>query len=238
MIYFVNYRISLGLPNYFPKDKIIVNTINPHSYCVAKKDIEFEKALLNSDYLFPDGIGIVWAVKFLYNFEIQKISGFDVHFHFLNSLNNRGCGKVFYLGSSNETLTLIKSKVCQEFPNLTLDFFSPPFKSDFTYEENMDMISRINFFKPDLLFVGMTAPKQEKWVSCHRELIYTNVICSVGAVFDFYAGTVKRPSNAWIKLGLEWFIRFLNEPKRLWKRNLISTPKFIFEMLRIKINLF
>jgi len=84
------------------------------------------------------------------------------------------------------------------------------------------------------LFVGMTAPKQEKWVQEQHNNLDTSIICSIGAVFDFYADTVKRPSKFWIKLGLEWLPRFLKEPKRLAKRNLISTPKFIADVLSQK----
>ena len=99
------------------------------------------------------------------------------------------------------------------------------------------MVMAINNFKPDILFVGMTAPKQEKWVFVNKENIDANTIVSVGAVFDFYAGTVRRSSPFWIKLGLEWLPRFLREPKRLAKRNLVSTPKFILQVLYLnKIN--
>jgi len=80
----------------------------------------------------------------------------------------------------------------------------------------------------------MTAPKQEKWVFTNNKNINAKLICSIGAVFDFYAGNVNRPSNFWISLGLEWFPRFLHEPIRLAKRNLISTPKFIIQIFYMK----
>ena len=97
------------------------------------------------------------------------------------------------------------------------------------------MLEKVNHFKPDILFVGMTAPKQEKWVHLNKNILDVQIITSIGAVFDFYAGTVNRSSQFWILLGLEWLPRFLREPKRLAKRNLISTPKFLLEVVWYKI---
>ena len=97
------------------------------------------------------------------------------------------------------------------------------------------MIEAINNFKPEVLFVGMTAPKQEMWVQAHKELLKVHVVACIGAAFDFYAGTVKRPGLFWIKLGLEWFIRLLREPKRLWKRNFVSTPLFLWDVIKEKL---
>jgi N-acetylglucosaminyldiphosphoundecaprenol N-acetyl-beta-D-mannosaminyltransferase len=97
------------------------------------------------------------------------------------------------------------------------------------------MISAINNFAPDILFVGMTAPKQEKWVYLNKSQINAKIICSIGAVFDFYSGNIKRPNQFWINLGLEWLIRFLKEPRRLFNRNFISTPLFLFYVLKAKL---
>jgi N-acetylglucosaminyldiphosphoundecaprenol N-acetyl-beta-D-mannosaminyltransferase len=90
-------------------------------------------------------------------------------------------------------------------------------------------------FIPDVLFVGMTAPKQEKWVDANKHRLKVKNIASIGAVFDFYAGNVKRSSPFWISLGLEWLPRFLKEPRRLARRNLISTPTFIADVLKQKM---
>lgn len=213
--------------------KIIINTINPHSYCISKKEVVFQESLKNSDVLLPDGIGIVWASQFLLGKKIKKIAGADVHLHFLNMANQHNL-KVFYLGASDETLSKIKKRITIEFPNCNVATFSPPFKSNFSDQENEIMFQQINLVQPDILFVGMTAPKQEKWVYQNEVNINATIICSIGAVFDFYAGTVKRSSPFWINIGLEWLPRLLKEPRRLFYRNFISTPKFIFEVLSIK----
>ena len=218
------------------KDKMIINTINPHSYVVSKNDPLFKQALKNSDVLIPDGSGIVLAANFLYKEKIKKIAGADLHEFLLQKIDNEN-GKVFYLGSSNYTLNKIKERIKKEYPNILVKTFSPPYKPEFNEEENLEMITKINSFKPDVLFVGMTAPKQEKWLETNKDKLNFKIAACIGAVFDFYAGTVKRPSQFWIDMHLEWLPRFLKEPKRLWRRNFISTPIFLKDLLLAKINL-
>lgn len=213
----------------------IINTINPHSYCVAQEDETFAKALLTSEYLMPDGSGIVLAKKILQGKRIKKIAGADIHDFLLQKANENGW-KVFYLGASESTLELIKNRALKEYPNIKLSNYSPPYKPEFSEEDTAKMIQQVNDFKPDVLFVGMTAPKQEKWVYENRDQLEATTITSIGAVFDFYAGTVKRSGKIWINLGLEWLPRLVREPKRLWRRNFISTPLFLWYLTKAKLN--
>jgi hypothetical protein len=97
------------------------------------------------------------------------------------------------------------------------------------------MLAAVNAVSPDVLFIGMTAPKQEKWAFEHKGFLQAQTICSIGAVFDFYAGTVKRPSAFWISLRLEWLIRLIKEPRRMWKRYLYYGPVFIAYILQKKV---
>ena len=210
------------------EERQVVNTINPHSYVVAKSDGLFREALHHSDVLLPDGSGIVLAAKVLKHENIRKIAGADLHAHLLQLLEERG-GRCFYMGASGETLEKIKARLEREYPNITVGCYSPPYKSEFSTEENAMML------EADVLFVGMTAPKQEKWVYANKERINARLICSIGAVFDFYAGTVQRPGAFWIDWHLEWLPRLLQEPRRLWKRNLISTPLFLFDIFYLKL---
>ncbi|MGB5418845.1 WecB/TagA/CpsF family glycosyltransferase [Algibacter sp.] len=212
----------------------IINTINPHSYCITKKDKAFETALKNADVLLPDGVGIVLAAKILNKKRIQKIAGYDVFMHLMAHLNTTK-GTCFFLGASNETLEKIKKKTTVEYPNVSVHAYSPPYKTQFSEADSKQMYEQVNAVKPDVLFVGMTAPKQEKWVDTFKDHLDANIICSIGAVFDFYAGNVKRSSPFWISLGLEWLPRFLKEPRRLAERNLISTPKFLLEIFSHKL---
>lgn len=214
--------------------KQMVNTINPHSFCVAEEDTKFKAALKRSDILLPDGIGIVLAAKILKGKRISKIAGADLHKYCLEQASKEG-KSVFYLGAAPSTLEKIKARLEVEYPGLKAGFYSPPYKTEFSEEDNQKMINEVNGFQPDFLFVGMTAPKQEKWIYEHFDQLQVKTTCAIGAVFDFYAGTVKRPNPFWIKLGLEWLVRFIKEPKRLAQRNLVSTPKFITAMIKEKL---
>ncbi len=216
--------------------KTIINTINAYSYVISKQDTLFKQALTSSDILLPDGFPIVYAAKLLQKKTIQKIAGEDIFFHLINEAQNRNL-KCFFLGSSNKTLQLIKSRINKEYPNIRLDFYSPPYVPQFSEVESDEMKKAVSQFKPDILFIGMTAPKQEKWVFENQSELDATVICSIGAVFDFFAGTVKRPSNFWINLKLEWFVRLLREPKRLWKRYLIYSPIFFADLILAKLKL-
>ena len=216
--------------------KQIIATINPHSYITAKGDKDFEKALHASDVLLPDGSGIVLAAKHINKLTIKKIAGADLHLHLLNQLSKNN-GKCFYMGASQDTLDKIHKKVSNEYPNIMVQSYSPPFKSEFSEEENEAIIARVNAFNPDVLFVGMTAPKQEKWLVGNKEKLNYKIAAPIGAVFDFYAGTVERSSQFWIDLNLEWLPRLLKQPKRLWKRNFVSTPLFLIDMLLFKFGL-
>ncbi|MES2266931.1 MAG: WecB/TagA/CpsF family glycosyltransferase [Bacteroidota bacterium] len=215
--------------------KFIINTINQFSYTIAEKDPEFKLALQQSDILLPDGVGITLAVKLLKKKVIHKIAGNDVHQHLLQKLNDAG-GRCFYLGSSERTLNLIRMRIAKEFPNITVGTYSPPFKQLFSEEDSFKMINAVNEFGPDVLFVGMTAPKQEKWIYDHKRAINSNIICAIGAVFDFYAGTVLRPSKYWQSLGMEWFGRLIKEPRRMYKRYLYYGPIFLMQLVKLKFN--
>ncbi|MGM0934473.1 MAG: WecB/TagA/CpsF family glycosyltransferase [Bacteroidota bacterium] len=227
------YTITPILPFLNNEHKVVVNTINPHSYCVAEKDEAFKEALQTGDYLLPDGIGIVMAAKVLNGKRIEKIAGYDVFIHLMQQLNKKA-GTSFFLGAAPQTLKKIKERAAKEFPNVKVHAYSPPYKAVFSLEESQEMWEAVNAVQPEVLFVGMTAPKQEKWVHQYKDQLNANIICSIGAVFDFYAGTVRRPSQFWISLGLEWLPRFLKEPKRLAERNLVSTPKFVWEVAKTK----
>lgn len=216
--------------------KTIINTINPHSYIVSKSDKTFFNALLNSDYLLPDGIGIVMALRFLNNLKSERITGAKIHDFLLRKAESESLS-IFYLGSSNETLDLIKSKNKSRYTGLSFSYYSPPFKPVFSEKDNDIIVTKINSFKPDILFVGMTAPKQEKWTFLNKNKIDASIIVSIGAVFDFYAETVKRPSPFVQKIGLEWAIRFARQPRKLFQRNFISTPLFLFDLLLEKLKI-
>lgn len=227
----LGHDVYTGSRDYFSDGVTgVVATLNPHSYVIARRDRLFREALRQTDILLPDGVGMLLAAKVLKERAIKKISGSDLHEWVIGALEKKG-GSCFYLGSSEGTLQQISARITSENPRVRAGFHSPPFKEHFTAEENDAMIKVVNAFGPDVLFVGMTAPKQEKWVYQNRKRLNVPLICCIGAAFDFYAGTVKRPGRFWISMGLEWLPRLLREPRRLWKRNLVSTPLFLWYLL-------
>ncbi len=149
---------------------------------------------------------------------------------------NRVGGKVMFLGSSDAVLNLIRQRVAEKYPKIEVDTYSPPYKPEFSDEDNEAMISAINHSNPDLLWIGMTAPKQEKWAYTHLNRLDVHChIGTIGAVFDFFAGTVKRAPERWQRAGLEWLYRLLSEPRRMWRRYFIGNAKFIYYIMVEKI---
>lgn len=214
----------------------VVNTINPHSYIESKTDRDFHNALQDSDVLIPDGSGVVLAAKVVNKVEIGKIAGTDLFYESMKQLSTWK-GKVFFLGSSDNVLKAMSEKAMREFPNVSVQTLSPPYKEKFNQADINSFVAEINNFKPDVLFVGLTAPKQEKLIHQIKSQIDVKMVSGIGAVFDFYAGAVIRPHPFWLKLHLEWLVRLIGEPKRLWRRNFISTPLFLLEIFLTKLGL-
>lgn len=209
---------------------------NPHSLVIASRDDLFKRALKSADLLIPDGMGIIIAAKILGLPCSEKVAGTDFFLGFSREANERGGVKYFFLGSSEKVLGLIEERMKRDFPAIEVcGTYSPAFKTEFSREDNSAMISAVNNARPDVLWVGMTAPKQEKWIYENQSKLQVPFIAAIGAVFDFYAGTKKRSSGFWIRIGLEWLPRFFKEPRRLWERNLKSTPIFLGWVMKEKI---
>ena len=221
-----------------PEGKVLINTINAHSFNTAQKDELFAEALAKGDYLIPDGASIIKACKWL-NAKSQpteRIAGWDLFAFEMQKLNDnskRGKGKVMFMGSSEKVLALIRERAAKDFPNLEVVTYSPPYKSEFSDEDNAAIIKAINEANPDLLWIGMTAPKQEKWTYQHWNEL--NIHChagTIGAVFDFYAGTAQRAPKWWQEHSLEWLYRLIKEPKRMWRRYVIGNPLFLWNITK------
>lgn len=219
-----------------PQGKKLINTINAHSFNTAQKDELFAEALKNGDYLVPDGASIVKACRWL-NAKSQpkeRIAGWDLFEFEMKRLNWKG-GRCMFMGSSPKVLGLIVEKAKAIFPNIEVVTYSPPYKPEFTEEDNKAIIDAINNANPDLLWIGMTAPKQEKWTYSHwHELNIHCHVGTIGAVFDFFAGTYQRAPRWWQEHSLEWLYRLIKEPHRMWRRYVIGNPLFLLNIKREK----
>ena len=219
----VNNNISKDIKD----DPFVFACANPHSLAVAQKDRAFNEALNNSSATVADGVGVTLISQLLKINTGPRITGHDF-FEAVMDLLNENNGSVFFFGSSESVLSIISSKLKQKYPNIKLaGTLSPPFR-EWSDEENTEMINTINASNPDVLWVGMTAPKQEKWIDANRNQLKVCTIGAIGAVFDFFADTYPRAPRCATKLGLEWLFRLIKEPKRMWKRNFVSTPLFLF----------
>ncbi len=241
-----------------PEGKVLINTIYAYSYVVAQKDDAFAEALQTVQgsrcmvqgslpcmkYLIPDGASIIKACHLLKakSQPKERIAGWDLFAFEMQRLDVR-CKKddvrckVMFLGSSEEVLALIRERAAVDYPHLDIITYSPPFKPEFSDEDNQTMIQAINDAAPDLLWIGMTAPKQEKWTYQHWDELNIHCHCgTVGAVFDFYAGTVKRAPLWWQRNSLEWLHRLIMEPRRMWRRYIIGAVKFLYYISKEVIN--
>ncbi|MFH1602639.1 MAG: WecB/TagA/CpsF family glycosyltransferase, partial [Pseudomonadota bacterium] len=210
--------------------------LNPHSIEIARRDEAFAAALRDADLSLPDGVGILIASRILGGNIRKRITGSDIFWGLNRALEQRGGSSVFFLGSTPETLEKIVARMGQEYPRVRIaGVYSPPFREVFSAEENAAMVSAINAARADVLWVGMTAPKQEKWVRQHCDRLDVRLIGPVGAVFDFFTGRVQRSSPLFQRLGLEWLPRLLQEPRRLWRRNFVSNPSFLLRVIRARL---
>ena len=229
-----------------PECKLLINTINAHSYNTARKDSLFAEALTNGDVLLPDGVSIVMACKWIKAKSLPKerIAGWDLFAFEMEKLERESeelrtkseeSKIVMFMGSSQKVLDLIVKRAAEVYPHLKVVTYSPPYKPEFSDEDNKAIIDAIHAANPDLLWIGMTAPKQEKWTYSHwKELNIHCHVGSIGAVFDFFAGTVKRAPMWWQDHGLEWLYRLLKEPKRMWRRYIIGNALFLWNMVKEK----
>ena len=227
-----------------PEGKLLINTINAHSYNTARKDSLFAEALTNGDVLLPDGVSIVMACKWIKAKSLPKerIAGWDLFAFEMEKLERESeelrtkseeSKIVMFMGSSQKVLDLIVKRAAEVYPHLKVVTYSPPYKPEFSDEDNKAIIDAINAANPDLLWIGMTAPKQEKWTYSHwNELNIHCHVGTIGAVFDFFAGTVERAPIWWQEHGLEWLYRLIKEPKRMWRRYIIGNTLFLWNMVK------
>lgn len=199
------------------------------------KDAEFKEVLQKTNFLVLDGTYFALASILLLGKNIKKNQGPDVYKHFIERLNETS-GKVFFLGSSKLVLEKITTRIAWEYPQVSVETFSPPFKKEFSAEDNLEMIKKINDFKPDIVFVGMTAPKQEKWSFKNKDKLNAGLIISIGNVFDWYAGTQKEIHTFWYKMRMAWLVRIFLRPE-IFKRNIGNQMLFFWHLILMTLRI-
>lgn len=203
---------------------------NVHSVVTTTRDVEFKIAVNNADMSTPDGAPIAWALRRLGHPNQERINGPDLMIRYLTEAERRG-QTVFFYGSTDATLAKLCAMLSHLFPRLHIGgTLSPPFRP-LSLEEDEQIVDQINQSGASVVFVGLGCPKQEKWMADHRGRVHA-VMIGVGAAFDYHAGVVKRAPIWWQRNGLEWLYRLGSEPRRLFKRYLVTNTLFVLGLLR------
>lgn len=197
-----------------------------HMVMESYDNAEFGKKVNAANLIVTDGMPLVWMQKIQGKKTASRVRANDLMISLLEFAAKNNLSVGFY-GGMQEVIDAIQARAKKDLPNLKIAYaFSPPFRP-LTEAEDAEITAEINAAKPDILFMGLGCPKQENWMSAHKEKLQA-VMLGVGASFDFYAGNVKE-SPEWLgKLGLEWLFRLTQEPKRLWRRYLILNPRFMW----------
>jgi len=213
--------------NILSNKKITMTSVNVNTINLANNDEDFRNKLSQIDIKHPDGVGVYLASRFLFGKEglKLKITGSD----FYNELKKHSISNnwsFFFFGDKEETL----NKISNVNPELKISGMQNGYIFD-----NQKLVNEINTSNPDILLVGLGSPKQENWIANHKFSLNVNAIIAVGDGIKMFSGTKKRGPTFIQKLGFEWVVRLMHEPKRLWKRYLIGNPIFIIKIIKMKI---
>jgi N-acetylglucosaminyldiphosphoundecaprenol N-acetyl-beta-D-mannosaminyltransferase len=201
-----------------------------HSVMLCQDDPELQKIFNASGLTTPDGMPLVWLNRLKGRKHVERVYGPDLMLALCEHSVAEGYRHYFFGGAEGVPEQLAESLQIR-FPGLAVaGTYSPPFR-DLTFEEDARIVQKINQANPDIVWVGLGAPKQERWMASHRDQLNAPVLIGVGAAFDFHTGRKPQAPRWMQRSGLEWLFRLLSEPKRLWKRYLYNNPRFIVLIL-------
>ncbi len=201
-----------------------------HGVSEAQKDKNFRK-ILNQSYLnTPDGMPLVWLGKSEYGEDLDRVYGPDLMLEICKRTASKEISHFLYGGDVGVAENLAKN-LSIKFPGIKIaGFYSPPFRS-LNEGEITDLVKKINNIAPDIIWVGLSTPKQEKFMSDMIDLLDTKIMIGVGAAFDFHTGRVRQAPRFIQRSGFEWLFRMIQEPRRLFVRYLKNNPLFIIRVL-------
>lgn len=199
---------------------------NVHSVVSARQDALFANVLLEADMATPDGAPVAWVLR-IHGFKGQsRISGPDLMWKYCAEASQRG-ESIYLYGGLPTTLEALQRRLTVEFPSLRIaGAYSPPYRQ-LTTEEDTAVVDAVNESGAGTVWVSLGCPKQERWMAEHRGRINA-VMIGVGAAFDYHAGIIRRAPLWMQRAGLEWFYRLCAEPRRLWKRYLVTNVLFLY----------
>ena len=199
-----------------------VGVVNAAKIANMRRDARLREDVLSSDLILADGASVVWASRMLRRPLPERVAGIDLMLGILDSASRHGF-RVFCLGATPAVLERATARMAAQFPGLILagahhGYFAP--------EEERVVADRIAAARADVLFVAMTSPRKEQFLAAWSPRLGVPVCHGVGGSFDVVAGKVRRAPAAWQRLGLEWLYRLCQEPRRLWRRYLVTNTVF------------
>jgi len=208
--------------------KLIQVAITPvNSILAAYKNPQVQEAYNAADYVLCDGIPVKWASTFLNTPIVERITGLDLLPSLVAFAANENFS-LFLLGASPGVGEKLKQVILQQYPNCNIvGIYVPPFMPVFDAAENKKMVDAVNATVPDIILISLTAPKQDVWITQNKSQLHPALYVGIGGAFEVMAGLAKRAPKWVQKAGLEWLYRFIQEPRRLFRRYFIEAPLFI-----------
>jgi N-acetylglucosaminyldiphosphoundecaprenol N-acetyl-beta-D-mannosaminyltransferase len=209
------------------RDRGYVCAAPVHALMVAQDDPEMLAALRSSTLVVPDGMPLVWASNLLGASLADRVYGPELMQRYSDRCVERGHRVWLYGGRDQGSLVQLALSMRRRHPGISIvGGYSPPFRA-LTEAEEANLVTQINEARPDVLWVGIGVPKQEKWMARMRDRLDVPVMCGVGAAFDFHSGRVPMAPGWMQDRGLEWIYRMGQEPRRLMRRYLTTNPRFV-----------
>jgi N-acetylglucosaminyldiphosphoundecaprenol N-acetyl-beta-D-mannosaminyltransferase len=210
-------------------DRGYVCVANVHSVMEARRDRALQAVFNTARLAVPDGMPLVWVGRLKGHRGVRRVYGPDLTLQLCERAAQNGHRCFFYGGAPGVAEQLAEALV-RRFPGLRVAGTEAPAFRPPTPEEDEEAVRRINAAAPDLIFVGLGCPKQERWMATHRDRLRAAVLVGVGAAFDFHTGRVRQAPRWMMRAGLEWLFRLGQEPRRLWRRYLVYNPLFVFHL--------
>jgi len=242
-LFFVNYSITnyenasdLLIEKAISHSRYGVSALAVHGLIESVRNQSFRECLTKIDMIVPDGQPVRWALNSFYKVGLKdRVAGPILTQHVLLKANKLGLS-IFLYGSTSSTLEKLQLYLKTNYPDIRISGIHPDRFREATPEEDEEDIKKINASGANMVLVGRGCPRQEKWIADHTELIHAPIM-AIGAAFDFLAGNIKHAPLWMQNCGLEWLYRLIQDPKKLWKRYLITNTYFIYLFITCKLGL-
>jgi len=210
------------------RERLMIGVVNAAKIVKMRRDEGLRRAVLGSDLILADGMAVVWASKFMRTPLPERVAGIDLMLE-LFALAERRSFKIFLLGAKPEIVAAVQQRLSEDYPNAKVVGAQDGY---YAADEEANVAERIRTSGADMLFVAMTSPRKEKFMSAWGDSLHVPVCHGVGGAFDVYAGLVKRAPRAWQAVGMEWAYRVAQEPRRLGMRYLDTNTVFLSMVAR------